>query len=192
MALSLVNLDEATRRFMAQEISRDLYLGALYISPRLSVVGQRDWPELLQSAARHHDDVWLANHLSLGNRLNEREPRRMLSGEMTTAKVPVTANETLAEGEFNRFYARGLCLRAIANGAARLEVYRAKAVAIPRTDSPAMIGAAINPRALLDDLRTHPGIDTALGLPPGPNSGLSVKLPQSKDAGAARLSASAL
>lgn len=30
---------------------------------------------------------------------------------------------------------------------------------------------------MLDDLRTHVGVDTALGLPPGPNSGLSVRLP---------------
>ena len=30
--------------------------------------------------------------------------------------------------------------------------------------------------SLLDDLRAHPGTDTALGLPPGPNSGLSVCL----------------
>lgn len=41
-------------------------------------------------------------------------------------KVPVTAPETLSEGEFNRFYARGLCRVAISLGIAAVQVYRAK------------------------------------------------------------------
>lgn len=36
------------------------------------------------------------------------------NGKTFSKKVPVTAAETLAEGEFNRFYARGLCLREVA------------------------------------------------------------------------------
>lgn len=178
MALLLLDLDEKTRRCMAQEISRDLYLGALYRSPRLSGVGRRDWPELLLSAAQHHDERWLAHQLAIESRLNEHETRRLPLGGTTIAKVPANAGETLAEGEFNRFYARGLCLRAIADGIAALEVYRAKRVAVERPDSAAMIGARLDPRALLDDLRTHPGMETALGLPRGPNSGLSVKMPE--------------
>jgi hypothetical protein len=43
--------------------------------------------------------------------------------------VPVTAADTLAEGEFNRFYLRGLCRRASAANMAEIEVYRAKEVA---------------------------------------------------------------
>jgi hypothetical protein len=31
---------------------------------------------------------------------------------------------------------------------------------------------------LLDDLRTNVGVDTALGLPAGPNSGLSAMIPE--------------
>jgi hypothetical protein len=83
----------------------------------------------------------------------------------------------LAEGEFNRFYVRGLCLRAIDEGIDRLVIYRAKAVEEPRPDSNRRIGRSVNPRTLLDDLRRNAGVDTALGIPPGPNSGLSVKLP---------------
>src|SRR6266851_5569734 len=37
--------------------------------------------------------------------------------------------------------------------------------------------ARTDPKALLTDLRSNPGVDTALGLPPGPNSGLSARLP---------------
>jgi hypothetical protein len=91
--------------------------------------------------------------------------------------VPATAPETLAEGEFNRFYIRGLCVRALAEGITELVIYRAKQVENPRSESTAKIGLKISAQALLTDLRANPGVDTALGLPPGPNSGLSVKLP---------------
>jgi hypothetical protein len=46
-----------------------------------------------------------------------------------------------------------------------------------RAESEQKIGQRIAAEALLRDLRAHPGLDTALGLPPGPNSGLSVHLP---------------
>lgn len=105
------------------------------------------------------------------------EQRRKPKGGVTTARVPVTAAETLAEGEFNRFYARGLCRRALEDSIRELIVYRAKEVRNPRPESVAMIGRRVDPTALLGDLRTHPGVEPALGLPPGPNSGLSVRLP---------------
>ena len=89
----------------------------------------------------------------------------------------MTAADTLAEGEFNRFYLRALCRRAVEDGVPNLTVYRAKAVRVPRAESQALVGKAIGAQALLQDLRAHPGTDTALGLPPGPNSGLSAKLP---------------
>ena len=65
------------------------------------------------------------------------------------------------------------------DGIPYVEVYRAKTVAEPRPESMAMIGARLGPDALLMDLRANVGVDTALGLPPGPNSGLSGRLPKS-------------
>ncbi len=91
-------------------------------------------------------------------------------------KVPRNAHETLAEGEFNRFYIRGLCRRAIDEGLSALEVYRAKEVRDPRPESQNMIGKSLDPSQLLNDLRTQIGIDTVLGLPSGPNSGLSARI----------------
>jgi hypothetical protein len=105
------------------------------------------------------------------------ETRRKPSGGHTIAKVPVTAPLTLAEGEFNRFFARGLCLRATEDGIAELEVYRARESAQPRAESLLLIGTRLNAAALLEDLRASAGVDTAMRLPPGPNSGLSVRLP---------------
>jgi hypothetical protein len=108
--------------------------------------------------------------------MNAVEQKRTPSGGSTTAKVPVTAPDTLAEGEFNRFYIRGLCRHAIKEKISDLIIYRAKAVSSPRSESQAKIGTSINAEALLRDLQKHQGVDTALGLPAGPNSGLSVKL----------------
>lgn len=90
--------------------------------------------------------------------------------------MPFNAAETLGEGEFNRFYSRGLCARAIAEQVSGVRVYRAKDVASPRSASISMVGQVFDPAILLDDLRTHIGVEPALGLPPGPNSGLSIEL----------------
>lgn len=177
MPLHLVNLDEKTRKHMIAEIEGDIANGTLYLSPRLSGRGRQDYAELLKQAGVAFDDAWLANALRANGRLSFEELRRKPKGGYTTARVPVNAPDTLAEGEFNRFYVRGLCLRALEEGVAELIIYRAKEVMTPRRESEAMIGASVNARALLLDVRTHPGVDTALRLPPGPNSGLSVRLP---------------
>lgn len=177
MALNLANLDAKTRAFMLEEIVHDIAAGKLYYSPRLSPVGKPLYPELLRDAVRSGTDDSLASQLRVPRRLNATEERRKPKGGTTTAQVPVTAPETLAEGEFNRFYARGLCRRAMEEGIQALVVYRAKEVANPRPESVALIGKSLPVNQLLDDLRTNIGTDTALGLPPGPNSGLSVKLP---------------
>jgi hypothetical protein len=89
----------------------------------------------------------------------------------------INAHEMLAEGEFTRFYIRGLCLRAIEDRIPAVIIYRAKHVENARSASAEKIGSAHAPALLLADLREHLGLDTALGLPPGPNSGLCAKLP---------------
>ena len=161
---------------MLAEIDSDIAHGRLFDSPRLNAVGKQKYPTLLKEAAEKHDDTWLANELRNGNNFNATEQRNTKNG-IVTAKVPVTAPETLAEGEFNRFYLRGLRLRAINERKSGLIVYRAKQVNDPRPESQAKIGSSIDPNRLLSDLRSNVGIDTFLGLPAGPNSGLSAKLP---------------
>ena len=175
--MDLANLDERTRRLMLGEIELDIANGNLYISPRLSTGGADEYPTLLREAAESHDDDWLAVQLRSRGAFNATYQRRKPTGGYSIASMPSNAPETLAEGEFNRFYMRGLCLRAIEDGVAELEVYRARESSHPRWESEALIGTRIDPARLLDDLRTHTGVDTALGLPPGPNSGLSVRLP---------------
>ena len=90
------------------------------------------------------------------------------------AKVPVTGAQTLAEGEFNRLYARGLCSAVLSEGGEFVEAYRARESTNPRQESEAIIGRRFSAQAVLDDLRSSQGVDSALGIS-RPNSGISIK-----------------
>jgi hypothetical protein len=177
VTFTFANLDAQTRQQMVQEIKDDVASSRLYLSPRLSPQGRQQYPALLTEAAEKHNEAWLAQEIRSRGLLNATETRNKPKGGTTEAAVPVTAPDTLAEGEFNRFYCRGLCRRAVAESKAHVVVYRGKPVSNPRPESEAKVGAQMPAAALLNDLRTHVGVDTALGLPAGPNSGLTVRLP---------------
>ena len=160
---------------MIAELDRDIQGGDLYISARLTGAGALEWPDLLREALVKYDDVWLTEQIRTRNLMHMTEQRRARGGGITSAKVPHTAPETLAEGEFNRFYIRGLCRHVIECGGTEVEVYRGKDVSHPRPESQAMIGKRLPASQLLQDLRISPGVEPALGLPSGPNSGLTVR-----------------
>jgi hypothetical protein len=175
MAMNFQNLDPLTRARMLRELDSDIEFGRLYISPRLSSFGTQDWPAALRAAVEAGSDQTLAQWLTQPGRLNAVEPRNTKNGT-TMVRVPVTAPQTLAEGEFNRLYMRGLCLRALEEGKTTVTAYRAKQVETPRAESVAIEGKSFGSEAVLKDLRANIGIDTILGLPPGPNSGMSVRM----------------
>ena len=174
MALQFHNLDERTRTLMVNELEIDVAAGTLYLSTRLSHRGRNEYEQLLRTSFLVGDDESLANDIRSPGLLNASEQHRR-GTSVSMVKVPVTAPETLAEGEFNRFYIRALCRRAIDDGVDTLEIYRAKAVTNPRSASQGMIGQRIGACELLRDLRSNPGVETSLGLP-SPNSGLSLRL----------------
>jgi hypothetical protein len=176
MGIQYQNLDSKTRGYMLKEIELDCQNKKLYKSTRLSENGENNWEPMLKEAAKAHDDVWLANELRMKGCLRSQESRTM-RGRGVMCRVPFTAPETLSEGEFNRFYCRGLCARAKEEGISKVIVYRGKQVEEPRPESEAKIGQSFDPSALLDDLRTAQGVEPALGIPKGPNSGISIKLP---------------
>lgn len=174
MPLTYENLDSTTREFMLGELDADVAASGVYMSQRLSSGGQGRYVSLLREAMQAHDDAWLAAQLRL--LFNPTEVRRTPNGGTTVAKVPVNAADTLAEGEFNRYYARGVCARALAEGRDSVEVYRGRISSRPRPESEALIGQRLDARRVLDDLRSSQGTDTFLGVPGGPNSGITIRL----------------
>ena len=178
MALYLENLDDRTRQLMLSEMEYDISNNSFHISPFLSGQGQRDYANLLREAIESGNDETLAQDLRTHRRLIRTLPRRKPKGGYAIAATPENAAEVLSESEFNRYYIRALARRAIEDGIAELVVYRAKQVNSPRPESEALVETTISPEDLLEDLRSHPGDEPpALGVPSGPNSGLSVRLP---------------
>jgi hypothetical protein len=177
MSLYYVNLDERTRALMLEEVEYDIAHNQLHISPLLSGQGQQDYVNLLREAIQTGTDETLAENLSARRRITRTLPRRKPKGGFSIAAAPNNAAEMLAESEFNRFYIRALARRAIEDGISDLVVYRAKAVQNPRPESESLVESTLSPQELLDDLRAHPDEPPSLGVPSGPNSGLSVRLP---------------
>ena len=178
MALNLENLDDRTRQLMLDEVDYDVSHNQLHISPFLSGQGQRDYVNLLREAIQNGTDESLAQNLRTRRRILRTLPRRQPKGGYSIAATPQNAAEVLAESEFNRYYIRGLARRAIEDGIDELVVYRAKPARNPRPESESRVETTFSPEELLQDLRAHPGDEPpALGVPSGPNSGLSVRLP---------------
>lgn len=171
----LADLDQETRHHMLGELEHDLTTGSLYSGKYLSDEGAQRYPTLLRRAIEGGTDDSLATALAAPGLFLLKYQKRTPSGGYTLASVPNTAPTTLAEGEFNRFYLRGLCQRTIASGMGEVEIYRARASSKPRPESEAIIGRRLDAESLLTDLRANPGVDTALGLS-RPNSGLSGRL----------------
>jgi hypothetical protein len=175
MSFNFLDLSSETRELMIEELQYDLQNDSLYLSSRLSANGKAMYVDLLSEAMKNGNTQTLGDSLLRNNCLNSSVARRTKNGT-TLTKMPSNAHTILAEGEFNRFYIRSLCKRSLNYKAGDLEVYRAKEVNQPRPESDRLIGKRMNAAHLLDDLRSNQGLDTALGLPPGANSGLSVKL----------------
>ncbi|MDP3265786.1 MAG: hypothetical protein Q8M39_03045 [Sulfuricurvum sp.] len=171
MGLNYKNLDEITRSHMLKELE----VGGYYESPRLRDGNFIAWKNVLQEAAKSFNDIWLEHQIDEKSLLKSHETRHAAKG-ITTVKVPVNAAQSLAEGEFNRFYLRGICSRAISEGYEYLRIYRAKSVDSPRSESITKIGTLVKADILLEELRKNNFTDNALGLPAGPNSGLSAEI----------------
>jgi hypothetical protein len=169
-------LDDETRKYMLKEFKEDLEKGSLYISERLNDHGKERYPELLKNAIISGTEESLSNDLLRGNYFNETEQRRNSNGIYRAVKVPRNANVVLAEGEFNRYYIRSICIQAINNGTNRIRVYRAKETNDRRPESEEKIGNLFDANVILEELRNTYNFDKVIKIPSGPNSGLSVDL----------------
>lgn len=175
MGIRYENLDSETRKYMVEESK----IGGHYVSPRLTSEGQHGWPRLLEDAIANYDDNWLAAEIIKRGYLNRSELYVRNGKQCLRTINQQQASQQLAEGEFNRYYIRGLCIRAKSSGATGLIVYRGKAVTNPRPESEAKIGSTVQIDLALSELRKNDfiSIGDALGVPGGPNSGITCKLP---------------
>lgn len=177
MGLNLLHLDRRTRMLMLAEVRCDLKRNNFHISPYLSGQGIHDFADLLKIAIREGDEESLAEALNQKRRIARTANRRRPSDGYTIVTVPVNAAEMIADDTFNRYYIRAICLRALADSLNEVIVYRAKPVGSPRAQSEELVETAVDPAELLQDLRVNTGENTMMGIPGGPNSGISVHLP---------------
>ena len=174
MALYLSDLDDRTRQFMLDELEADVAQGCLYVSPYLTDVGRGEYEPVLRAALRDGTEEALANELRRPGRMET--PSGWNQGTLVRG-LPSTAPDTLAEAEFHRFYVRGLCRRALAEGTRALVIYRAKDGLPPRAHADGMVGVRIDAASLLEDLRATTGQMPPRVLHGCPNPGMSVRLP---------------
>ena len=173
MPLQYENLDPTTRRYALAELDADIANGAFHASERLRPTAVVEYQRLLRDAIRYYDDLWLEQKSQ--ELLVDFEVRQTPKGGETTAKIPQMAPRMLAEGDFNRYYMRGVALRAIQEGK-DVEVYRARLSLEPRADSAELEGHHVEARELLDQLRGVTAFDPAAPRLGRVNSGLSVRL----------------
>ncbi|MEO8772202.1 MAG: hypothetical protein ABI402_19035 [Ferruginibacter sp.] len=174
MGLSYKSLDEITISKMLEEFNLDITNENVYYSKRFTEDGEKYYKNEMSNHLLKGSDDSLSDALKKANCFKAQEERKTARG-VSLVKVPETASQTFSEGEYNRFYIRALCLRAIEE-ARKICVYRARYSENPRKESESLIGQYLDPNKLLLDLRNNIGLDTSLGLPQGPNSGLTIEL----------------
>lgn len=164
------DLDGTTREYMLQELDGDVRSSRLYLSRRLSPLGRNFYADHLRDAITSGDARSLGVALGAPGLLNAVETTRQ--GER---KMASNAHALLAEGEFNRFYVRGVCARALAEGSGTVTVYRAKESGWHRPESDAQVGNVLGAGELLDTLRANTLNPENVSIP-DVNSGLSVRI----------------
>jgi hypothetical protein len=165
------NLDDITRQYMLIEVDQAIKASQLKFSRRFNAQGALHYPQLLRTAVTSGTEESLAASLQQQHCFATHEKQGAVM-----RKVPENAAITFAEGEFNAFYMRGVCHRAIREGHL-VEVYRAKESDAPRKTSQLIEGQQHDPnRALLLFKNSPNGSQRGVGMPAGSNSGLSLRL----------------
>lgn len=148
--MNLVNLDEV-RAHMVSEIQNDINSNLIYLSTRLTESGRALFPIALLEAAKNTNVLELVIAFGIQN-FNTHFQRSKPNGGYSSVIMPNTANSTLCEGEFNRYYIRGVCLKAIELGKETVTVYRARNSTNPRSESLLIEGKIIDAKHLLEVL----------------------------------------
>jgi hypothetical protein len=163
------NLTDDVRQLMLDEVEFDNERDKVYISGRLNEEGRKAYFNFLIKAIENGNELTLQVDLENGDYFNETELRKD-----KTVKVPSNAAQLLAQSEFNRFYIRAVCLKAIEKKFEFVEIYRGRESSWKRPESELKIGTKVGAKLLLEDLRATIGTDPEIL--PEINSGLSVKV----------------
>jgi hypothetical protein len=174
MPLKYENLDPTTRRYSLAELERDIERGTVIASHRLRPGSEERYREFLREALKYYDDQWLEERVA--ELLEPTEQRSTRTGGRTRVKMPENAARLLAEGDFNRYYMRGVSARALAEGRREVEVYRARLSEHPRPESAAIEGERLPASDVLEELRGLGADARSTARLARPNSGLSVRL----------------
>jgi len=166
---NFLNLDSETRTLMLQEIQSDFENGKLYLSDRLNEIGKENYHPFLVQCVESSDEEVFEQLLTLNEHFN---PTYFRQGK--PVKMPSNASTLLCSSEFNRYYIRAICIRALNNSIEEVEIYRARESSWTRAESEAKIGTFLSSQDLLDDLRTSIGSEPKLF--PEINSGLCLKI----------------
>jgi len=169
---NFTKLDQRTRKLMVEEILSAQKSGEIYYSTRFTDLGVQQWPGWLSAAAQNDNEALLAYQIEANGAMKHLETKAKPKGDYTTAHVPDTASETLADGQFNRFYIAAICRRALEDEKSSVLIYRAKDRNAPRTDSINLEGTSRDASALLNEVRNK--ISSLKCDLLKPNSGLSV------------------
>lgn len=169
----LKNLNDV-RELMLKEVDLDRENRKIYVSGRMTDPGKERFIVALQQAMHGYDNVWLAEALSPREFWHEYELRSHMTQGTTEVRVPVNAPDVLADNQFNRYYMRGVCLKAIELGHDKVVIYRARESSRKREEHEALIGSALDPVKTLEELRDGTSELASIGS----NYGLSLALPQ--------------
>ncbi len=153
---TFVDLDGFTRRLMVEELDGEP--DGPTLSACFTARGRADYRGLLREAMMHGDAESLIADLKQ-------------NGRMTA--TPVNAAERFGGTEFNRYYSRAVCRRALVHGSTAVVVYRARSSASPRARSEDLVGEMLPAATVLEDLRTNRA-DGVLGVA-AVGSGLSLR-----------------
>ena len=166
------DLTDDVRQNMMNELNMDMNKDMLYLSSNFNDYGKKVYPELLLESIKTGNGYTLQIALNDNNCFLTVKPKK--GGGIQ--KVESNAAQKISQNEFNRYYIRGVCLKAITEEIENVEIYRAKESTRARIESERKIGNLISAKALLEDLRNSIGNDPHIL--PEIGSGLSIKLPK--------------
>jgi len=159
-SFNFFELDGETRQHMLSELNLDISTqGSPFLGAGLTERGRTDYASLLELALTSGSEAALVDSLN--------EQGRVVDS-------PVDSARKLGRTEFNRYYIRGICLRAASHGTNEVVVYRAHGSASPRSSSIALVDSVQSAPVILANIRGSQGGDPATGLG-RVNSGLSIR-----------------